>query len=99
MIAFKDIEISDKDTITKFTMKSNRRNCDLSFSNLCSWRFLYDTQFAIVDGFLVFKFWVEGELAYMMPVGAFYCNRYGGFIHTDVHGDDDVTTCYDFFTI
>lgn len=69
MIAFKDIEISDKDTITKFTMKSNRRNCDLSFSNLCSWRFLYDTQFAIVDGFLVFKFWVEGELAYMMPVG------------------------------
>lgn len=69
MITFKDITIQDKDTITSYTLNSCRRNCDLSFSNLCSWRFLYDTQFAIVDGFLVFKFWVDGELAYMMPVG------------------------------
>lgn len=69
MITFKDTTIQDKDTITSYTLNSCRRNCDLSFSNLCSWRFLYDTQFAIVDGFLVFKFWVDGELAYMMPVG------------------------------
>lgn len=69
MITFKDITIRDKDTITQYTMNSCRRNCDLSFSNLCSWRFLYNTQFAIVDGFLVFKFWAAGELAYMMPVG------------------------------
>ena len=51
MIPFKDITLADKDTITSFTMKSDRRNCDLSFSNLCSWRFLYDTQFAVVDNF------------------------------------------------
>lgn len=69
MITFKEVTIRDKDTITQYTMNSCRRNCDLSFSNLCSWRFLYDTQFAIVDGFLVFKFWAGGELAYMMPVG------------------------------
>lgn len=69
MIPFKDITLADKDTITTFTMNSSRRNCDLSFSNLCSWRFLYDTQFAIIDQFLVFKFWAEGQLAYMMPVG------------------------------
>lgn len=69
MIPFKDITLQDKDIITTYTMKSHRRNCDLSFSNLCSWRFLYNTQFAIVDGFLVFKFWAGGELAYMMPVG------------------------------
>lgn len=69
MITFKDISIEDRDTITASTMNSPRRNCDLSFSNLCSWRFLYDTQFAIVDGFLVFKFWAGGKLAYMMPVG------------------------------
>lgn len=69
MIPFKDITLADKDTITAFTMNSNRRNCDLSFSNLCSWRFLYDTKFAIIDGFLVFKFWAEEQLAYMMPVG------------------------------
>ena len=69
MIEFKDITLQDKDTITAYTMNSCRRNCDLSFSNLCSWRFLYDTKFAIVDDFLVFKFWAGGELAYMMPVG------------------------------
>lgn len=69
MIAFKDITLEDKDTITAYTMNSCRRNCDLSFSNLCSWRFLYNTQFAIVDNYLVFKFWAEEMLAYMMPVG------------------------------
>ena len=69
MIPFKDITLADRDTITSFTMKSDRRNCDLSFSNLCSWRFLYDTQFAVVDNFLVFKFWAGEQLAYMMPVG------------------------------
>ena len=31
MIPFKDITLADKDTITAFTMKSDRRNCDLSF--------------------------------------------------------------------
>lgn len=70
MIEFKDITLQDKNTITAYTMNSCRRNCDLSFSNLCSWRFLYDTKFAIVDNFLVFKFWAGGELAYMMPVGS-----------------------------
>ena len=69
MIPFKDITLADRDTITAFTMKSDRRNCDLSFSNLCSWRFLYDTQFAVIDDFLVFKFWAGEQLAYMMPVG------------------------------
>lgn len=69
MINFKDITLEDKDIITSYTMNSYRRNCDLSFSNLCSWRFLYNTKFAIVDNFLVFKFWADDMLAYMMPVG------------------------------
>ncbi len=69
MISFKDIELTDKELITSYTLKSPLRNCDLSFANLCSWRFLYNTKFAIVDDFLVLKFWVEGEPVYMMPVG------------------------------
>ena len=59
MIEFKEISLQDKELITQYTMNSGRRNCDLSFSNLCSWRFLYHTQFAIVDDFLIFKFWVH----------------------------------------
>ena len=69
MIPFKDIELKDKELITSYTLNSPRRNCDLSFSNLCSWRFLYNTQFAILDGFLLLKFWANDELIYMMPVG------------------------------
>ena len=69
MLNFKNITLSDRDRITSYTLNSNRRNCDLSFSNLCCWRFLYDTQFAEMDGFIVFKFWAHGQLAYMMPVG------------------------------
>jgi Uncharacterized conserved protein len=69
MIKFKDITLEDKEAITSITMNSERKNCDLSFSNLCSWRFMYDTKFAKVDGFLLFKFHMNNELAYMMPVG------------------------------
>jgi len=69
MIKFKDITLEDKEAITSITMNSERKNCDLSFSNLCSWRFMYDTKFAIVDGFLLFKFYMNNQLAYMMPVG------------------------------
>ncbi len=69
MIAFKDVELKDKEIITRYTLNGLRRNCDLSFSNLCSWRFLYNTKYATLDGFLLLKFWAEGELVYMMPIG------------------------------
>lgn len=69
MLHFKDITIDDRSVIQSFTLKSSRRNCDLSFSNLFSWRFLYNTQFAIESGYLLLRFWVEEELVYMMPIG------------------------------
>jgi len=70
-IPFKPIAIEDKEVITSFTIPSNYQNCDYSFSNICSWRFLYDSQFAVVDGFLLMRFWIEDKtrVAYMMPVG------------------------------
>lgn len=69
MIPFQDITLADKEAISAYTLNSPRRNCDLSFANLCSWRFLYDTRFAIQDGFLLLKFWAAGQLVYMMPIG------------------------------
>ncbi len=69
MIPFKDITPADREAITAYTFPGDRRNCDLSVSNLCSWRFLYDTRFAVADDFLFFKFRANGKLAYMMPVG------------------------------
>lgn len=69
MMTFKDITPEDKEIITRYTFNSSWRNCDLSFSNLCSWRFMYNTVFAEQDGFLILKFWNRNGLAYMMPVG------------------------------
>lgn len=69
MITFKPIELDDKDRVQKYTLRSWRRNCDLSFSNLYSWRFLYRTEIAEKDGFLLFRFYADNQLAYMMPVG------------------------------
>lgn len=69
MLTFKDITPTDREIITQYTINSHHRNCDLSFSNLCSWRFLYHTQYAESDGFLLLKFWTNQKLSYMMPVG------------------------------
>lgn len=69
MITFQDLTLHDRELITSYTYPSNNRNCDFSFSNLCSWRFLYNTRYAIVDDFLVFKFTAGDTVAFMMPVG------------------------------
>ena len=70
-IPFKPIEIEDRDIITSFTIPSNYKNCDYSFVNICSWRFLYDSEFAIVNGSLLIRFWIENKtrVAYMTPTG------------------------------
>lgn len=70
-IEFQPITIKDKELITSFTYPSDYQNCDFSFANMCSWRFLYDSEFTIVDGFLLIRFWIEekSRVAYMCPVG------------------------------
>ena len=70
-IPFKPIRLEDKEIITSFTFPSDYRNCDFSFANMGSWRFLYDSEFAIVDGYLLIRFMIEDKsrFAYMMPVG------------------------------
>ncbi|WP_099465209.1 MULTISPECIES: DUF2156 domain-containing protein [Parabacteroides] len=70
-IFFKPITLDDREVITSFTFPSDYRNCDFSFANMCSWRFLYNSEFAIVEGYLLIRFWIEDKsrIAYMMPVG------------------------------
>lgn len=68
MIQFKDVTIGDKELIQSYIFWGERQNCDLSFSNIISWRFFYGTQYAIVSGFLVFRFFANRHLAYMMPI-------------------------------
>lgn len=73
MLSFKPITIEDKEIITSFTYHSPLNNCDYAFANICSWRFLYDSMYAVSDGFLFIRFYVEEKghrhLAYMFPLG------------------------------
>ena len=73
MLTFKPIEIEDRETITAYTYPNNLLNCDYAFANMCSWRFLYHSEFAIHDRLLFIRFYVEvneqRRLAYMFPIG------------------------------
>ncbi len=68
MIRFHDVKTTDRELIQSYTLCGDRQNCDLSFANIISWRFLYNTQMAEADGFLVFRFYIGHHLAYMAPV-------------------------------
>ena len=69
MTPFKPITPADKEIITSYILHNSFQNCDLSFANLCSWRFLYETEYALIDDFILFRFYAENHLAYMYPVG------------------------------
>ncbi len=68
MIRFNNLTENDKGLIHSFTLWGVGQNCDLSFSNLISWKFLYNTQYAIVDDYLIFRFYARHHLAYMTPI-------------------------------
>lgn len=53
---FKVIGIEDKEIIEEYIIPSNERDCDLSFANLCSWQFITESSYAVMDGLLVIRF-------------------------------------------
>lgn len=70
MLDFKPISIEDREIITSYTLPSNYQNCDYSFANMCSWQFLYGSEYAILDECLIIRFHIpSGRLAYMFPLG------------------------------
>ena len=69
MIDFKDITIADKEIITSYIFPNDCCNCEFSFSNLVSWRFLYNTKYAIVDDFLILRYHNHDSDIFMMPIG------------------------------
>ena len=73
MLNFKKITLEDKEAITAYTYAGSYYNCDYAFANMCSWQFLYDSEYAISDDFLFIRFYIEDKdhkrLAYMFPVG------------------------------
>ena len=68
MLPFKDITPADRAVITSYTLRGERRSCDLSFSNLCSWRTLFHSQYALWQGWLLLRYRAEGRLVYTLPL-------------------------------
>lgn len=68
-IPFRPITAADADVLRSFTMESKCMNCDMNVANLCSWQFLYHTEWAVVDGFLLLRFVADGQVTYMKPIG------------------------------
>ncbi|MDE6857151.1 MAG: phosphatidylglycerol lysyltransferase domain-containing protein, partial [Alistipes sp.] len=68
---FRDISLADRATIESYTRRAGIRNCDLAFANMFCWRGLYRSQTAVIDGFLVIRFRIDGSerTAYMQPLG------------------------------
>ena len=89
-LTFKPIEIEDKALITSFTWPSDFQNCDFSFANMCSWRFLYDSEFTVAEDQLLIRFKIEemSRFAYMMPVGKGDLGKAIGLLEEDAlaHG-------------
>jgi len=88
---FKPVCIEDKHTITQYTYPCNYLNCDFSFANICSWRFLYNSEFAVSDGFLLIRFYVEEKghrhRVYMFPVGDGDLKQAIGLLEQDAQAD------------
>jgi GNAT superfamily N-acetyltransferase len=68
MIRFKNTSVEDRELIQSFTLNGDRMNCDFSIANIIGWRFLYNSQYAIIDDYLVFRFYADRHLAYMSPI-------------------------------
>lgn len=71
MISFKPVELADKATIERYIHPAECRNCDMSFANIYCWRAFHKTHWAVVDGFLVIRFLMDGkeQPGYMQPIG------------------------------
>lgn len=68
-IDFHPLGLADGEMIRRQVYDTECRNCDLNFLNLVSWRFLYDTEVALWNGWLLFRFFSEGRRAYLAPIG------------------------------
>lgn len=68
-LPFHPLTIADKEIVQSRVLHTDCRNCDLNFMNLLSWRFIYGTEVADYNGWLLFRFKANGHLAYLPPIG------------------------------
>jgi hypothetical protein len=67
-MSYQPISASDRAVVQAFTLTSGSRACDLSWSNLCSWGFLFHPEYRVGEDFLFLRFRTEQGLAYYVPI-------------------------------
>ena len=68
-IAFHRVSLDDKSLFAHYIEPSEEQNCDLNFANIFCWSDTYHSEVAEAEGFLVIRFYIEGAMCYMQPVG------------------------------
>lgn len=95
---FRDIRITDRELIESYTAKAMSHSCDLAFANIYCWQEFYHSQIAIVEGFLVIRFLIDGEadrLGYMYPLGDGDASSILPLIEADAAQHNTILRLYD----
>lgn len=66
---FRPIGLEDKKAIDEILVRSNPDICEYTFSNLYSWRSLYDLSVSLADGFILLRANKSGAKDYFEPIG------------------------------
>ncbi|SDN18986.1 DUF2156 domain-containing protein [Acetanaerobacterium elongatum] len=69
MLAFKTVELTDKETINAYIRKFDSKSCDYSFTNNFIWAKTNHIHFAIVNGFYCLINDNQGDVVYTYPAG------------------------------
>lgn len=87
MLTFKAVELEDRQQIEALILPRGLMNCDLSFANMYCWRATYRSEWALVEGFLVIRFRIDGgeRLGYMQPIGEGDFGRIIPLLREDAH--------------
>lgn len=55
-LKFQTITISQKSSIQAITLNAGRQNCNMNFTNLIGWQFLFDTEVCLIPGIAIFRY-------------------------------------------
>ncbi len=71
MLNFKRITPEDREIFESFYPYKTIQNCETSFANLCGWSFLFNGEYAIINGALVTRVHYElnKDICYHCPIG------------------------------
>ncbi len=66
---FKKVALEDQEIITRYFSRYGWRSCECTFANTYLWSRQFPVTWALIEDTLVFKSEIEGDQAFMLPLG------------------------------